>query len=575
MPNLAFSPGPPNPAPQQEHGGEKENASSPPAPLSGGGINKKIAGEMSAAGRSSVGSVGRSPLEDLSAPAAAVAPAAGGAVVCKRDSSCKCPDCDMAASVFGIDDLRQVGGGGRRAPDSPDAAASSPPPASGGGGLARSPLPGTGVEDAAPASPVAAEAADVVDDGSEAVTAPREEEEQAAVPPPLPFEAASPAATPSSPLAAVRGEMPAAAEEVVVVVSGESSAAGGEDTSGGAEESKPESEPEPEPEVTEGGTPAPAHGSTPAESGGSKKKGGWGFRMAHAVFSPKSPKKDKQVGGGGGGGDSADSGAVPTAFAGELEDEAGAATSAADADAAAAVAGADTPQQPSVEEEATTEAAAGEPSAGDETATVTAATGGDGRGSKTAEAAGDDDLLSDDGVGNAGEDGEEHGPVEQEEGDAVAAAVSGGTCKPPLPVDGSKNGAERSAAAVAAVSLESVLGKGAAAKKRSSSGRRLSKDIFFECSSEVRSPNHGHSRARSVRGTGFVAGTYQNARPAHSHKSRGRRAQEASVFWRSWSPELIVVSSFRVLWSSSWCMHDFSSICVPPRTPCCLPARFE
>eukprot|EP00903_Cladosiphon_okamuranus_P018348 g16880.t1 len=418
MPNLALSPGAPNPAPKQEHGGEKENApSSPPARSSGGGINKKIAGELAAAGRSSAGFVGRSPLEDLSAPSG-VAPA-GGAIVCKRDSSCKCPECDMAASVFGINDLRQVGGGGR-VPYSPDAAAAiSRPPAS-NGGLACSPLPGSGVEGAAPAPPlvsedagVAGESQDVAADQEVGLAIPaedsqtvdaQEEEAAAAVAPPLPVASPSTAAA-ANPSSAVDGEMPSPEEEAAIT--GEMSAAGGEDTAV-FDEPKVEAEPE----AADGGTPAPEHGSTPAES----------------------------------------------------------------------------PQQPSLEE-AATGAVAEEPSAGDKIAAVNTATGDNGGGNETGEGAGDYDLLSDDGRGNVGEDEDEHGPAEQEEGDALAAAVNGGTCKPPLSGDGSKGGVglavEDAATAVAAVGLEGVLGDGGASKKRSSGGRRLSKDVFFECSSEV------------------------------------------------------------------------------------------
>ena len=510
MPNLAFSPGPLNPAQkQQEHGGEKENASSPPAPMSGAGISKKITGELPATGRCSVGSAGRSPLEDLSAAApTAVAPAGGAAVVCKRDSSCKCPDCDMAASVFGINDLRQVGGGGR-VPNSPDAAALSPPPAS-GGGLARSPLPGSSADDVAPASPVVPDATDVVGNSEDVaaqqetvVAAPADESQKAdihgetvaaaaAVAPVVAASYPAPAALPSSPPAAASVEVPSAAEEAVPTQ--EPPTEGGADScvvdgqqQPAQDEGKDAEEPKSAAAVTEGGTPAPAHGSTAAaaaaENGGSKKKAGWGFRMARAVFSPLSPKVKQGDGGG-------DSSTVTSAFAGELDDE-----------ATAAAAPAAAPEQPS--EKATAMTATAAPSAVDEIPAVPAATGDNGSASKAVEAACDDDLLSDDDLANGEEEqAQEHGPVEQEEGDAAAAAVSGGTCKPPLPGDGKNGGAagvleEKPAATGGPVGLDAVLGKGAASKKRSSSGRRLSKDVFFECSSEVRSAN------REVRRSGL------------------------------------------------------------------------
>eukprot|EP00752_Nemacystus_decipiens_P012376 g10969.t1 len=495
MPDLAFSLGPLNPSQkqqQQEHGGEKENASSPPTPMSGGGICKKTPGELSSGGRTSAGSVGRLPLEDVSAsaPTAAAASTGGSAVVCKRDSSCKCPDCDMAASVFGIDELRQVGGGAR-VPTSPDAAAFSPPPA-GGGGLARSPVPGSiRVQDTAPSSPLVDEAPHTVEN-SEDVTAQQEAVVAAAAddsrkvdmheeePPQAALAARvaaspTPAATPSSLPAEATAEVPSAAAEVVPTQ--RPSAAGGKGEGKDSHvvgEQQPahnageEKEGAPR-QVTGGGTPAQTHGSSASaeNGGGGKKKAGWGFRMARAVFSPRSPK-DKQGGGGGGGDES--SGTTTTAFAGELEDEATAAASAAVAASAAA-----SPQQPF--EEATTTA---EPSVGDD---IPAPTGDD-----IGRLAGEDDLLSDDGLGN-GEGEEEHGPVDQEEGDAAAAAVSGGTCKPPFPGGGNKSevgvGLAEKAAATGPAGPDGVLGKGAASKKRSSSGRRLSKDVFFECSSEV------------------------------------------------------------------------------------------
>lgn len=122
MPNLAFSPVP--------HGREKENTSSPSATPRGstGNQSKNVDPTTGTTTTSTVTSTpGRSPLEIISAvegdggggaagahlasPAAAAAAAmvSAGPVVCKRSSSCTCPDCAAAASVFGIDQLRQVG----------------------------------------------------------------------------------------------------------------------------------------------------------------------------------------------------------------------------------------------------------------------------------------------------------------------------------------------------------------------------------------------------------------------------------------------------------------------------------
>lgn len=500
MPKLAFSPAPQQPAL------EKENASSPP-PISssGGGINKKIAGDI---GHSSTGSVGRSPLESLTA-----APTSGvGVIKCKRDSTCKCPDCDMAASVFGIDELRQVGGGGG-IPNSPGATALSPPPTS-GGGLVRSPLPGNGVGDNSTVEPDAdtAPSSPLVDDTPPEVGT----QQQAAVAPPSPSPVAVtaspvPAAplTPTSTLSYSAGndEMPSKAKETLTMPSPRSAAAASvEDTAPGVVEEQQLGQDVAEEWVPgvavetagdRGGTPAPAQRTAAAEDGGSKKKAGWGFRMARAVFSPMSPKRGICRDGNGSRIGSSNSGVTTTAFAGELEVEANAAVSAASvAPESSETGAATTATGPAF-------AAAADGEIPMSKAGVTDADNGSNVGTKTGEVIGyEDDLLSDDDL-NKGEDKakEGEGPVEHEEGDAAAAAVVRGTCRPPLLPGkngnkengdgggggnlGEKDVAATVAAGAGAPFLDVVLGKGAS-RKRSSSGRRLSKDVFYECSSEVR-----------------------------------------------------------------------------------------
>lgn len=276
MPSLAFSRGPQNPPP---HGGEKENANGSFSSTAGGVTGKNIADpspRRRSSGASAAGG-GRLPLESLSPdageaavaavaaggaapPLAVVAPAGGGGggVVCKRNSSCKCPDCDMAASVFGIDELRQLGGGGGGggvvASPLPGAVAAADGPATvkSGGPVARSPVSGISAA-AAPGTPTATAVA-AAHDGTEEDGAPGA--------------AVGVAAAPPTPAVAPRPPRPA------VVSSGKK----GTPVAPGRASVK----------QNEVGV---ADGS--GESG-SKKKAGWGFRMARAVFSPGtalSPKK--------------------------------------------------------------------------------------------------------------------------------------------------------------------------------------------------------------------------------------------------------------------------------------------
>ncbi|CBJ30891.1 expressed unknown protein [Ectocarpus siliculosus] len=470
MPNLAFSPVGPQQPPLHDRGsGEKENAnaaSSPPV----GSITKKAA--VAPAGSTVV----RSPLESL---------AAGTSIVCKRDSTCKCPDCDMAAAVFDINDLRQVGGGGG-IPSSPTAGGIPPP--SGVGGLARSPLAGGASRDVARDDHDGA-----LPTWTPAPAGEGEGRQEAAVMPPKPAVAVvdSPAASPV-PDSAARN-VPHNAKKADMTAT--SSAPDGEhdaavhkqpgESCGGASET-----------AAGGETPAAAS----AKSAGSKKKG-WGFRMARAVFSPLSPRR-KQQGDAGGDGKSG----TTAALAGELDDE-----------ATAAAAGAPPLVETTVELSATAEPAAmSEPAATSEPAAAaelappadneipSSAGAGMGAGGKHGNTGaadgndGNDDLLSGD---ESAQEEEEEGPVEHEDGDAAAAAIGGGTCKPPVAgnaavaagVSSSTSVPEDSNAAAtgsaACGGMDVFLGErsaaAAAAARRASSGRRLSKDRYFECSSEV------------------------------------------------------------------------------------------
>lgn len=259
MPNLAFSPGP-----QQPRAGEKENAI---ASDTGG---NKSATDPSARRRSSGGdgsALGRSPLERLSHDmesseassrlATAVPVAAPAVVACKRNSSCKCPDCDMAASVFGIDQLRQVGGGGvARSPVSgggvPPAMARSPPPAAVvGDGDGGAPAPGKPVDGA-----VGGGGGTVAAQGEEGVRTPGR-----------PVVAAAAVVVASS--GGKKATTPTSAARVTDVK--EPGAAAVEQADGGV---------------------------IAAEGGSGVKKKGWGFRMARAVFSPAAvaltPKSKKK-----------------------------------------------------------------------------------------------------------------------------------------------------------------------------------------------------------------------------------------------------------------------------------------
>ncbi|CAB1096790.1 unnamed protein product [Ectocarpus sp. CCAP 1310/34] len=456
MPNLAFSPvGPQHPPLHDRGSGEKENAhtaSSPPV----GSVTKKAT--VAAAGSTVV----RSPLESLTA---------GTSIVCKRDSTCKCPDCDMAAAVFGINDLRQVAGGGG-IPSSPTA--SGIPPPSGGGALARSPLAGGASRDVARDDPDGA-----LPTWTPAPAVEGEGLQEAAVMPPKPAVAGvdSPAAPPV-PDSAARDVPPSVKKADVTAMpsapADERDAAVHKqpgESSGGASET-----------AAGGETPAAAS----AKSAGSKK--GWGFRMARAVFSPLSPRKKQQE-------DAATAAAggksgTTAALVGELDDE-----------ATAAAAGVPPLVETTVEPAATSEpAAAAElaPPADNEIPSSAGAGMGDGgKHGNTGAADGNDDLLSGD---ESAHEEEEEGLVEYEEGDAAAAAICGGTCKPPVA------GSTAVAAGVSSNSSSSIprdsndtatggaacggmdvfLGeRSAAAARRASSGRRLSKDRFFECSSEV------------------------------------------------------------------------------------------
>ncbi|CAN0161851.1 unnamed protein product [Ectocarpus sp. 6 AP-2014] len=492
MPNLAFSPVGPQQPPLHDRGsGEKENAnaaSSPPV----GSITKKAA--VAPAGSAVV----RSPLESL---------AAGTSIVCKRDSTCKCPDCDMAAAVFDINDLRHVGGGGS-IPSSPTAGGIPPP--SGGGGLARSPLAGGASRDVARDDPDGA-----LPTWTPAPAVEGEGRQEAAVMPPKPAVAVvdSPAAPPVPDSAS--GNVPPNAKKADMTATsstpdGEHDAAvhkqPGESCSGASE--------------TAAGGETPAAAS--AKSAGSKKKG-WGFRMARAVFSPLSPRR-KQQGDAGGGGKSG----TTAALAGELDDEATAAAAgvpplvettvepAATAERAAAAEPAAVPEPAAAAEPAAMSepAATSEPAAAAELAPpadneIPSSAGADmGDGGKHGNTGGadgndgNDDLLSGDESAKEEEEGEEEeeGPVEHEDGDAAAAAIGGGTCKPPVAgntavaagVSSSTSVPEDSNAAAtgsaACGGMDVFLGErsAAAAARRASSGRRLSKDRYFECSSEVR-----------------------------------------------------------------------------------------
>lgn len=239
MPNLAFSPGP-----QQPHGGEKENAVAADAGGSKGVV------DPSARRRSSGGdgpALGRSPLERLcpdgeSSEASRVAttvppaaPAGGGVVACKRNSSCKCPDCDMAASVFGIDQLRQVGGGG----------VAQSPVNGGGSAVARSPPPSSAV--------------------------PKDDGDRGPVP--------------GTSIAGDVGGNVAAREEEAVCTPGGLVGAAEVETSG-ATQGEVATLVVRSPDVDEAAVEQEAGGVIAADAGSGAKKKGWGFRMARAVFSP-------------------------------------------------------------------------------------------------------------------------------------------------------------------------------------------------------------------------------------------------------------------------------------------------
>ncbi|CAM9344515.1 unnamed protein product, partial [Ectocarpus sp. 4 AP-2014] len=467
MPNLAFSPVGPQQPPLHDRGsGEKENAnaaSSPPV----GSITKKAA--VAAAGSTVV----RSPLESLTA---------GTSIVCKRDSTCKCPDCDMAAAVFGINDLRQVGGGGG-IPSSPTA--SGIPPPSGDGGLARSPLAGGASRDVVRDDP----------DGALPTWTPTpavegEGRQEAAVMPAKPAVAVvdSPAAPPV-PDSAARDVPPSAKKADINATSS---------VPDGERDAAVHKQPGESCGATCGGTPAAAS----AKSAESKKKG-WGFRMARAVFSPLSPRKKQQgdaatAAGGGKSGATA-------ALAGELDDEATAAAACVPPLVETTVERAATAEPEAMSEPAATSepAAAVElaPPADNEISSSAGAGMGDGgKHGNTGAADGNDDLLSGD---ESAQEEEEEGPVEHEEGDAAAATICTGTCKPPVAgntavaagvssssssIPGDSNAAATGSAACGGMDV--FLGErsaaAAAAARRASSGRRLSKDRFFECSSEVR-----------------------------------------------------------------------------------------
>lgn len=292
MPNMAFSPGPQQPL---QVGGEKENSAS----------NGKNISDTAASRRHSSGGSDRTPLENLSAETDVVltspaAPTAGsGPVVCKRDSSCKCPDCDMAASVFGIDQLRQVGGGNLD-----------------GGGVARSPVPTS--SGAIARTPILGDSSsgDVhdgggkIDDVGDTVVAPAANSSNGAVDSMTTARAvavvgnrlASPQQkfnveeAKGSPAISTIPTATPAAEDMVVDDSSSTAAA----TTAAVAMTTPArsnlsvtmSTPK------EADTPSAAPSDSNSNSG-SKKKSGWGFKMARAVFSPGSAikKKDKSKGG--------------------------------------------------------------------------------------------------------------------------------------------------------------------------------------------------------------------------------------------------------------------------------------
>lgn len=248
MPNLAFSPGP-----QQPHAGEKENAVAADAGASKGAV------DPSARRRSSGGdgpALGRSPLERLcsdgesseaSRVATTVPPEGGGVVACKRNSSCKCPDCDMAASVFGIDQLRQVGGGG----------VARSPVNGGGSAVARSPPPSSAVPEG---------------DGDRGPV-------------------------PGTPIAGDVGGNAAAREEEAVCTPDRLVGAA-EMTTSGAKQGEVATFVARSPDVNEEAVEQEAGGVVAADAGSGTKKKGWGFRMARAVFSPAAsvlpPKSQKR-----------------------------------------------------------------------------------------------------------------------------------------------------------------------------------------------------------------------------------------------------------------------------------------
>ncbi|CAN0178328.1 unnamed protein product [Ectocarpus fasciculatus] len=470
MPNLAFSPGGPQQPPPHDHtSGEKENAASS-TPV--GSITKKTAVPTSTS--TAAAAVVRSPLESL---------AAGTSIVCKRDSSCKCPDCDMAAAVFGINDLRQLGGGGD-IPSSPGAG--GVPPLSGGGGLARSPLAGGGSSrDGTRDAPDGA-----LPTSTPAVEDAQGDERQQEVPPKPAVAVVDPPAAPPVRDSPARG-VPSSAKKAAMA---ETPSAKDFGCDAAVHE---------QPAEARGETAASIGAETPAaasaKSGGSKKKG-WGFRMARAVFSPLSPRKGLKGDAAGGGGGTR---GITAGLAGELDDETTAAAAAVPPLVETTVEPAAVAEPAQMVEPAPSAAPA--PAADNEMpSSAGAGTSGDGEHGHAGEADDDDDLLS--GNESAQEEEEEEGPVEHEEGDegdAAAAAIGGGTCKPPVAsntavaacgssnsIPGDSNATATGGAACVLSGMDVFLGErsaaAAAAARRASSGRRLSKDRFFECSSEVR-----------------------------------------------------------------------------------------
>ncbi|CAN0151692.1 unnamed protein product, partial [Ectocarpus sp. 13 AM-2016] len=472
MPNLDFSPVGPQQPPLHDRGsGEKENtdaASSPPV----GSFTKKAA--VAAAGSTVV----RSPLESLTA---------GTSIVCKRDSTCKCPDCDMAAAVFGINDLRQVSGGGG-IPSSPTAGVIPPP--SGDGSLARSPLAGRG--DVARDDPDGA-----LPTWTPAPAVEGEGRQEAAVMLPKPAVAVidSPAAPPV-PDSAARDVPPNAKKADMTA------------TSSALDDERDAAFHEQPGESCGGASETAAGGETPSAARGSKKKG-WGFRMARAVFSPLSPRKKQQ-------GDSTTAAAggksgTTAALAGKLDDEATAAAAGGVPPLVETKAESTATAKPAAVSEPAALAAASEPAAAAELvppadnempSSACAGMGNGGKHGNTGAADCNDDLLSGD---ESAQGEEDQGPVEYEEGDAAAAAIGGGTCKPPVvgntavaasvssssssSIPGDSNDTANGGAACGGMDVflgERSAAAAAAAARRASSGRRLSKDRFFECSSEVR-----------------------------------------------------------------------------------------